>query len=57
MNANRASICGDPAALAGYLYDEGSLDEHAALTAHLAMCDQCRAEIDALHETRLALTA
>lgn len=57
MNANREPICGDPAALAGYLYDECSLEEQAALTAHLAMCDRCRLEVDGLHETRLALTA
>ena len=57
MNANREPICGDPAALAGYLYGECSPDEQAALSAHLATCEQCRTDIDALQETREALTA
>ena len=57
MNANRESICGDPAALAGYLYGECSPDERAALTAHLATCEPCRTDIEALRETREALTA
>ena len=57
MNANRESICGDPAALVGYLYGECSPDERAALTAHLATCEPCRTDVDALRETREALTA
>ena len=57
MNANREPICGDPAALAGYLYGECSPNEQAALSAHLAICEQCRTDIDALQETREALTA
>ncbi len=57
MNANRESICGDPAALAGYLYGECSTDEQAALAAHLATCELCRTDLDALRETRQALAA
>ena len=57
MNANRESICGDPAALAGYLYGECSPDERAALSAHLAACESCRTDIGALRDTREALTA
>ena len=57
MNANRESICGDPAALAGYLYGECSPDERAALSAHLAACESCRTDIEALRDTREALTA
>ena len=57
MNANREPICGDPAALAGYLYGECSPDEQAAMAAHLATCEPCRMDIDTLRETREALTA
>ncbi|MEQ1898753.1 MAG: zf-HC2 domain-containing protein [Vicinamibacterales bacterium] len=57
MNANREPICGDPAALVGYLYGECSPDEQAALSAHLATCEQCRTDIDALQETREVLAA
>ena len=49
--------CGDPAALAGYLYDECSADERAAIGAHVAMCAKCASEVAALHATRTALAS
>jgi hypothetical protein len=49
--------CGDPAALAGYLYDECNTAERAAIEAHLAMCRACTAELEALGATRTALAA
>jgi hypothetical protein len=49
--------CGDPAALAGYLYDECGADERAAVDAHLARCPICADEVRALGDTRTALAA
>jgi hypothetical protein len=49
--------CGDPAALAGYLYDECSGDERAAIEAHLATCSACATELAALGATRTALAS
>jgi anti-sigma factor RsiW len=49
--------CGDPAALAGYLYDECDAAERAAIEAHLATCANCAAELAALGATRTALAA
>jgi anti-sigma factor RsiW len=49
--------CGDPAALAGYLYDECSADERAAIEAHLAACPRCVSELAALNATRMALAS
>jgi hypothetical protein len=41
--------------LLDYLYDELPADARAALEAHLDECDECRAELAALGNTRLAL--
>ena len=49
--------CGDPAALAGYLYDECDAAERAAIELHLAVCVSCGAEIAALGATRTALAS
>lgn len=49
--------CGDPAALAGYLYDECDAAERAAVEAHLAVCASCAAELGALGATRTALAS
>jgi hypothetical protein len=50
--------CGDPAALAGYLYDEyESPAERAAIEAHVAACARCAAEVAALRTTRDALAS
>ncbi len=52
MTANRDPICGDPAALAGYLYDESTVEERAAMSAHLAACEPCAGDLAALRGTR-----
>src|SRR5689334_18705858 len=44
--------CGDPAALAGYLYGECDADERDAMAAHLAACPSCAEEIATLQATR-----
>lgn len=49
--------CGDAAALAGYLYDECSLDERRAIDAHLAICARCAEEVSELRATRTSLAA
>jgi hypothetical protein len=49
--------CGDPAVLAGYLYDECDTAERAAVEAHLARCPNCAEELTALGATRTALLA
>jgi len=49
--------CGDPAALAGYLYDECDAAERAAIEAHVAVCVNCAAELGALGATRTALAS
>ena len=49
--------CGDPAALAGYLYDECDGDERAAIEGHLAVCAGCSLELAALGATRTALAS
>ncbi len=49
--------CGDPAALAGYLYDECDAAERAAVDAHLARCSSCAEELSALGATRSALAS
>jgi anti-sigma factor RsiW len=49
--------CGDPAALAGYLYDECGAAERAAVEAHLAVCPSCAEELAALGATRTALAS
>ena len=49
--------CGDPAGLAGYLYDECDAAERAAVAAHLAACPSCAAELTALGATRTALAS
>lgn len=57
MTANRDRLCGDPAALAGYLYDDCEPDERAAVSAHLATCERCAADLAALRGTRDVLAA
>ena len=49
--------CGDPAGLAGYLYDECESRERAAIEAHLAVCPSCASELSALGATRTALAS
>ena len=44
--------CGDPAALAGYLYDECEPAEREWVVAHLATCAACTAEVAVLRATR-----
>jgi hypothetical protein len=48
--------CGDPAGLAGYLYDECDAAERAAIEAHLAGCASCTADVESLRSTRGALS-
>lgn len=52
MTQKRDPICGDGAALAGYLYDDCEPGERAAVSAHLAVCDRCTAELRGLRGTR-----
>lgn len=49
--------CGDPAGLAGYLYDECDARERAAIDAHIASCPSCLGELAALGATRTALAS
>src|SRR5687767_450754 len=49
--------CGDPAGLAGYLYDECDAAERAAIEAHLAVCSSCVSELSSLGATRTALAS
>jgi len=49
--------CGDPSALAGYLYDECEPDERRAIEAHLAICATCADEVQALRATRARLAS
>jgi hypothetical protein len=49
--------CGDPAALAGYLYDECDAAERTQIEAHLAVCVSCATELGALGATRTALAS
>lgn len=44
--------CGDPGTLMSYLYDECSLDERRAISAHVAICSACAEELTALGATR-----
>lgn len=52
MTLKHDPICGDAAALAGYLYDECDPEERAAVSAHLAVCDRCTADLAGLRGTR-----
>jgi hypothetical protein len=52
MTENRDSICGDGAALAGYLYGECEPGERATMSAHLAVCERCTADLASLRATR-----
>ena len=47
--------CGDPAALAGYLYDECDPAEREAIEQHLATCDACEEEVASLRATRVQM--
>jgi hypothetical protein len=47
--------CGDPEALVSYLYEEDSPAERRAAQAHLATCDACASEIEALGDSRVQL--
>jgi hypothetical protein len=44
--------CDEKDRLVGYLYDEGSAAERAAVAAHLARCAACSAELDDLRSVR-----
>lgn len=50
MNENLR--CGDPAALAGFIYDECTEDERARMLAHLATCAVCAEDVAAIQSTR-----
>jgi len=52
MTLKHDPICGDAAALAGYLYDESDPEERAAVSAHIAVCDRCSADLAGLRGTR-----
>ena len=49
--------CGDPAGLAGYLYDECDAADRAAFEAHLAVCASCAADLASLRSTRTVLAS
>lgn len=49
--------CGDPAALAGYLYDEIDPAERNAVERHLMTCEVCASEIEGLRGTRTQLAS
>ena len=49
--------CGDPAALAGFLYNECDAAERNAIEAHLAGCPSCVEELRGLGAARSALAA
>jgi anti-sigma factor RsiW len=50
-------LCGDPAALAGYVYDECEAEEREAMSRHLTACRACAEEVAALRATREQLAA
>ena len=45
-------LCGDPAALAGFVYDECEAGEREEMLVHLALCEACSGEVAALRATR-----
>jgi anti-sigma factor RsiW len=49
--------CGDPAGLAGYLYDECEPGERAEIEVHLAGCARCATDVASLRATRSALAS
>ncbi|HVZ22690.1 MAG TPA: zf-HC2 domain-containing protein, partial [Vicinamibacterales bacterium] len=49
--------CGDYEALVEYLYDECEPGTRAAVAAHVASCDSCAEELEALGGTRRTLAA
>jgi len=49
--------CGDNAALVAYLYDECEPEERAAISAHVAICVACAAELAALQSARMQLAS
>lgn len=49
--------CGDPAALAGFLYDDCEPAERRAIEAHLVTCQACAGELASLQATREQLAA
>ena len=49
--------CGDPAALAGYLYEEIDPAEREAVERHLGLCEICASEVEGLRGTRAELAA
>lgn len=51
------SVCGDGAALVSYLYDECPPEERRAMEAHLAICQGCADEVEALGGARAQLAA
>ena len=54
---NRSPYCGDPGALVSYLYNDGSPDELASISAHVQTCETCTSELAALGDTREVLSA
>ena len=51
MNA----MCENKELIVGYVYDELSPDERETLNAHVAVCAECRIELDELRVTRMHL--
>ena len=54
---NTASLCGDAAALVGYLYDECDAVERLRMERHLETCDACAVELAELGSARQHLSA
>lgn len=54
---NSEMRCGDPAAFAGYLYDEIDPADREAVERHLAECEICASEVEGLRSTRAQLAA
>lgn len=54
---NESQLCGDAAALIGYLYGECDADEGVRMDRHLQSCDACASELAELGGARTQLTA
>jgi anti-sigma factor RsiW len=54
---NSEMRCGDPVALAGYLYEDIDPAEREAVERHLAGCEVCLSEVEGLRGTRAQLGA
>src|SRR5688572_2262406 len=53
---SRSRYCGDPGALVSFLYNDGSVEELAAIAEHVQACDTCTRELAALSDTRDVLS-